>query len=51
MSGLHNDTNHLLRAIVGDFVLATIGRKGRFRLCIFGSQYNLGHKEPLGKNL
>ena len=49
MSGLINDTNHLLRALVGNFVLATIGCNGRFGLCIFGSPYNLGHKELLGK--
>ncbi|XP_065557823.1 uncharacterized protein LOC136025765 [Artemia franciscana] len=42
ISGLHNDTNHLLRAHVGDFVLATIGRNGRFGLCILGSPYSAG---------
>ena len=51
MSSLHNETSHLLRALVGDLLLATIGRNGRFGLCIFGSPYDLGHKEPLGKNL
>ena len=51
MSGIRNDTDHLLRALVSDFVLATIGRNGRFGLCIFGSPYNLGHQELLGRNL
>ena len=51
MSGLHNNTNHLLRALVGDFALVTIGPNGRFGLCIFRSPYNLGYKELLDKHL
>ena len=47
MTGLHNDTNQLLRALYGDFVRATVGCNGKFGLCIFGSPYNLGQKELL----
>jgi hypothetical protein len=50
-NGLHINSSHLLRILVGNFVLDTIGCNGRFGLWIFGSPYSLGHKALHGKHL
>ena len=44
MSGLHNDTNHLLRALFGDFVLAAIGSNGRFEMSVMENENSLDLK-------